>query len=178
MKKNIKVKAKRSIGPLVWNLSLMTFICFGVIGGAVAGAQYLYYGYQEVALPFILSVFPTALTPPQSIVLSSNGEFKWEPLSPKEKVGECVSTDIHAHLQVYISDKLPATGVEGMFIPSSGSIVVKETSKSLELLEIVAHEVSHFVDAVVRAKNINDGETRAYLQGYFTDCVYKLVTKL
>lgn len=89
-------------------------------------------------------------------------------LSEDYSVGSCVSKSMKASVGVYVVDKLPNDYV-GRYYADRQVIVLVDTD-----IETVAHEVSHFVDDVMRTKQIEDGETRAYLQGYFTDCVENL----
>lgn len=99
-----------------------------------------------------------------------------EKLDEKDFVGKCESVDMQASVGVYL--KVLRPGLNGQFYTQGGNpIIVLSKVSSISYQNLVSHEVSHFVDALVSAKGINDGETRAYLQGYFTDCVYKLIDK-
>jgi len=80
-------------------------------------------------------------------------------------MGSCYSETMQMGVHVYVVNKIP-DNVEGQFYQNEYSIVLVKTS-----INTIAHEVSHFVDFSMKQKNIKDSETKAYLQGYFTECV-------
>ena len=84
-------------------------------------------------------------------------------------IGACHSEDMIISVGIYLTDYIEED-ILGRFY--GVNVVIAVTSDDLK---IVAHEVSHLIDYVVKQKNIRDVETRAYLQGYFTDCVYTKV---
>lgn len=97
-------------------------------------------------------------------------------LPAQYKAGVCVDETILASVKVYMVDSLnepedDAQGgiVGGRFYQKEVAIVLVKTD-----LNSVAHEVSHLVDWIMFEKGITDDETEAYLQGYFTECVYDL----
>lgn len=97
----------------------------------------------------------------------------------KDYVGTCETEVFLAKVKVYSTDVLPS-GVLGKFYftnqrRDSGVIAVSRGDR--DVIDTVAHEVSHFVDHVVGGAGINDTETRAYLQGYYTQCVVNLLSK-
>lgn len=105
----------------------------------------------------------------------STEEIKLDFNLPTENyAGFCESGTLLARLTVYVIDEFPnnAEGARtlGKFyknVEDSPVIVFVRNSS----IAVVAHEVSHYVDFLVETKGIKDGETRAYLQGYFTECV-------
>ena len=80
--------------------------------------------------------------------------------------GRCSSEIFLDEVEVYVVD-----GVEydGQYFIDPPTIVLSNTG-----INTIAHEVSHYVDDLTYVHGISDGETRAYLQGYFTKCVYDL----
>ena len=115
---------------------------------------------------FLLSVFNYYGKENGSLRLI-NTELDFE-LSPMDFVGNCISEAMMSSVEVYVVEDA-GENIAGRFYSKQSAIVLVITD-----LSVVAHEVSHFVDFVVNQKGINDTETRAYLQGYFTNCVYKL----
>lgn len=97
------------------------------------------------------------------------------PFTEKEFVGDCTDDGMEATVHVYLSDNLQE-GVQGMYMPSYRVIAIRKTDLQISLANVVSHEVSHYVDDMTQVKGINDGETRAYMEGYFTDCVMGLIT--
>lgn len=85
-------------------------------------------------------------------------------------VGSCRDELIRSTLEIYTSASLPL-GIDGVYYNDAFGVVFA-TSTSIGLT-VVAHEVSHFVDNIMVKKGIHDGETRAYIQGYFTNCIYE-----
>lgn len=85
----------------------------------------------------------------------------------------CADDTMRTNVVVYIVETLNKEGDGGM--PVGGAFYAHEMAIVLVDTDIntVAHEVSHLVDWVVQEKGIHDDETRAYLQGYFTECVYQ-----
>lgn len=90
-------------------------------------------------------------------------------LSEDDYIGKCYSKTMYAGVNIYLTDNIGENTV-GRFYNEEATIVLTNSD-----IDAVAHEVSHFVDYVIKKKSIHDAETRAYLQGYFTDCVYSKV---
>jgi len=86
-------------------------------------------------------------------------------------LGYCISEVMMIRIEVLLNKDMTAKGKFFYDGNSYVGIALRETN-----VNIISHEVSHYVDYIVKRKNINDGETRAYLQGYFTQCVYDLVS--
>ena len=86
-------------------------------------------------------------------------------------LGYCISEVMMVKIEVLLNKDMIAKGKFFYDGNSYVGIALRETN-----VNIISHEVSHYVDYIVKRKNINDGETRAYLQGYFTQCVYDLVS--
>jgi hypothetical protein len=93
-------------------------------------------------------------------------ESIFKELPDEANAGVCVSNTFDVSLSVYVIDDLG--GPNAIYAKEPVAVVFERGQMSVN---IVSHEVSHFVDHVVALKQINDTETRAYLQGYFTDCV-------
>lgn len=92
-------------------------------------------------------------------------------LSQDDFVGYCGDDAIKATVGIYkVKSLLLNDSTRGLFWDKTYTIALVDTD-----INTIAHEVSHFVDRVVADKKIHDGETRAYLQGYFTDCVNRKV---
>lgn len=87
-------------------------------------------------------------------------------LSKDDFVGNCSSNMMYAGVDIYMTDDI-GKNIVGRYYNDEETIVLTTNS-----IDVVAHEVSHFVDSIVKQKGIHDAETRAYLQGYFTECVY------
>lgn len=96
------------------------------------------------------------------------------PLPKKDYVGTCSDMALEASVDVYESNDMSSSTM-GFFNSTTDEIAVRKTGLEIPEIDIVAHEVSHFVDWITAQKGINDGETRAYLQGYFTECVAEMV---
>lgn len=87
-------------------------------------------------------------------------------LADEYHVGMCVSKTFDTYVKVYVVDGFENENKGGGFYSKEMTIVLKDFR-----IKIVAHEVSHLVDHIMKTKRIKDTETRAYLQGYFTECV-------
>ncbi len=86
--------------------------------------------------------------------------------------GVCQTDSLPAKVKIYKATLLlEDEKVMGLFHSdrkSGASVYFVDTG-----INTVAHEVSHFVDYALARLGINDKETEAYLQGYFTQCVYE-----
>lgn len=118
--------------------------------------------------------------PVQEVTIVQEGQIQTKEVpiyNSKDRAGACGTKDFEAEVQVYLtSDNLPE-GVEGRFTIFGGGKPTITILKGTDYTNVIAHEVSHWVDAIVGSKGINDTETRAYLQGYFTQCVTDLINK-
>lgn len=83
--------------------------------------------------------------------------------------GVCRSETFKDEADVYMMPERK-TGILGQYIANQRAIVLRSKD-----IDTIAHEVSHLVDSIVATHGINDGESRAYLQGYFTKCVYDTI---
>lgn len=91
---------------------------------------------------------------------------------PEEyNAGYCVSNTLNTSVTIYRADDLG--DATARFYRDDLAIVFVQGGTSA-----IAHEVSHFVDYVVHQRGIDDPETRAYLQGYFTECVDNILWSL
>lgn len=85
----------------------------------------------------------------------------------------CIAESLNLMVHVVVVDDIGEEGTYARFYGSPVAIVLEERD-----LNTVAHEVSHFVDWAMKKKGIRDGEARAYMQGYFTECVYETARTL
>ena len=95
-------------------------------------------------------------------------EFQEFDLNEIDYIGTCKADSMLTSVDVYWTSDFK-DGFQGLFNTELSIIILGSSN-----ISIVTHEVSHFVDYVMYRKGINDGETRAYLQGYFTECVWRL----
>lgn len=93
-----------------------------------------------------------------------------------QHIGQCKADTFYAKLDVYLSTSLPE-GVLGRFYLMDGQGVIELDKSNGMDINTIAHEVSHWVDRIVVAHALEGTEVRAYLQGYFTECVMSLVAK-
>ena len=108
----------------------------------------------------------------QSVIYNlDNATMEEMEIEDKEYVGVCWDNTLSSTVSVYTAD-LPGD-VIGRFIADKNMIIISKIGGFS--VQNIAHEVSHLVDDIIFYKGIRDGETRAYLQGYFTDCIYKLL---
>lgn len=97
---------------------------------------------------------------------------QWTGLQTEYRTGRCIEEGIRAQVWVFVVDEVGTTTEEhiaGRFYSDDDGFaaIVLENAGINE----VAHEVSHYVDWTLKEKGIRDSETRAYMQGYFTECV-------
>lgn len=148
-----------------WGYAVMLLAGLIFTVGFIVSAFWLF----EVGLPFALKPWLTEEARAGGpITFSAPIHVQQGPYKGEKKVATCVSADLKAALEVYTVEEFDEPGILGQFGPRG--IFIKERS-----VDTVSHEVSHFVDVMVEAKGIHDGETRAYLQGYFSECVWTAV---
>lgn len=121
---------------------------------------------------------PTSWSPPVDVVprQGSTTVYFSSDVKRSTKLGECDDSMLEASVGVYTIPAFSDEDVLGQFSTPDGvpRITVKLGNVNID---VVSHEVHHFVDASTGAKGIDDGETAAYMQGYFTQCVWDLLTK-
>lgn len=91
-------------------------------------------------------------------------------------LGICGTATFNEHVYIYEREGEDET-IQGEF-GSDGYvdiIIINTNVPNYTLINTVAHEVSHYVDRLVHVKGIEDTETRAYLQGHLTACVFDKV---
>ena len=111
---------------------------------------------------------------PRDTVSISRATEPPEPLSAPDEfeVGGCTERTFNTSVRIYVLESLGDEETVGRFYTYENAIALK---KSHITVSNVAHEVSHLVDQIVYVRGIHDGETRAYLQGYYTNCVWQNV---
>lgn len=98
------------------------------------------------------------------------GGANMTPVVEKEDyIGMCSDDTLESEVGVFLVDELGGH-INGLFDPNIPLIALVATSTN-----VITHEVSHLVDYIVTDKGIRDGETRAYLQGHFTECIEELI---
>lgn len=169
MKKK-KTKKLSKVGKIMAKVSQWSFVVWFIVSISFQIGEVVFEIYEYYRLK----------NPVQTSITVENGHFEEKQVpvfKKKDFVGTCTTGVFEVDLKVYVtSDNLP-TGVEGRFRWDSSNNPTITLLKGTNYVNVVAHEVSHFVDYVVRMKGINDTETRAYLQGYLTECVTKLIPK-
>lgn len=131
----------------------VAFVIITSIGNSVSG---IYTGWHFVHDSYIIR----AEENPQN---QSYPKTEW--------IGSCMTGSLHAGFEVFYAPDL-GKNIGGRTHTDPLAIFLRNTD-----IDTVAHEVSHAVDTIVSEKGIQDGETRAYLQGYFTDCVYTIAER-
>lgn len=85
-------------------------------------------------------------------------------LESKDQIGTCRDSTLRSSVDIYVVSDLG--NAAGVFDANLKIISLVSTTT-----EVIAHEVSHLVDYIVMERKISDGETRAYLQGFYTQCI-------
>lgn len=101
------------------------------------------------------------------IIPGHNNDDGDRPHSKPLKQFTCKDDLVMASVDVMLVDHFDEEGVLGTFNPMKGEIIIATTSSNT-----ISHEVSHLVDAIMGTKGMVGTETRAYIQGYFTECIF------
>lgn len=166
---------------------LSVFVCAMTVGyvlvfGLVNVVPWMYGGVAFVLSPWLSHTkelnLPDGWSPPGDDVprQGSTTVYFASEVKRSTRVGECDDSMLEASVGVYTIQAFDDESVMGQFSTPGGvpRITVKLGNVNID---VVSHEVHHFVDASTGAKGIDDGETAAYMQGYFTQCVWDLLTK-
>lgn len=96
-------------------------------------------------------------------------------------VGECRADVFYAGVSVFLPKTINGGGTQGMMMMTMGdksvhnaAIIISKDNKT-GYVDVISHEVSHFVDRIIESRGLEGTEVRAYLQGYLTNCVTNLV---
>lgn len=85
-------------------------------------------------------------------------------------IGTCQEQTLNSEVIVFKSPNV-GENVGGDFTPSNPArIRLVDTS-----IKTIAHEASHLVDSLLQKRGITDFEVEAYLQGFYTQCIYNLL---
>lgn len=82
----------------------------------------------------------------------------------------CIGIGTNSNIQVVLTE-LPAD-VGGQY-----NYETKVISLADMTIEVIAHEVSHAVEDILKQEDIRDEHLEAYLQGTLTQCVYDIVVR-
>lgn len=68
--------------------------------------------------------------------------------------------------------------IQGITAPGERWIEIKAGLSAYDFANTVAHEASHATDAIIKTHGLGTNtEVRAYIEGYLTECITRLLTK-
>ncbi len=82
----------------------------------------------------------------------------------------CIATELGFVVKVEFAHDLG--GNLGSWNPYTMTITLSDTS-----VDTVAHEVHHMTEDMLRKLHIKESHMPAYMQGFFTQCVYGIVER-
>lgn len=94
----------------------------------------------------------------------------------EDYIGNCYADVFKTGVAIYETTGLKNSN--GQFRSSKEygyQIILNEKSRGRYIIGTISHEVSHLVDNMTASLGIEDTETEAYLQGFFTGCIQDLV---
>lgn len=144
----------------------MTRYLAGFIFGAGCALALMSIGREKVAL------VPAQETAPKAAEAQKPDDHVspvFEGLVGRDPDGVRQEPTLSSRVSVYLT-KGRGAGIAGVFYRKQSAIELRDRG-----LNTVAHEVSHFVDRTLWDRDIDDDETEAYLQGFYTDCVWDLI---
>lgn len=141
-------------------------IILSLFGTSMWAVQTREYVVEEKSSPFY--------TTGGSIEINSVPLKSWYSPETKDFIGYCSDEVYRVSLPIYLPSELPGN-LEGQFHSESTGKIFLVVKKNSDYQNVVPHEVSHFTDYLIDLLVLSDKETRAYIQGYFTDCVTDLI---
>lgn len=144
----MRSKKKKKIDWMEWVGVVLVAVC--LFGGAVR------------ALEIVRDILPM-MRGDENIIVAG----KEEVVKGKIEIPGCNVSIYNSWLSVYLAERDPKSSLGGYFNSETVSITFIDTT-----INTIAHEVSHYVDYVMKSRDVHDEEARAYLQGYVTECVY------